>query len=223
MFAVGAVALLALILAPRTTAGPPDSASLVKDISVGPSGSSSPNAEPDRVAVGGFVYFVADDGSHGRELWKTDGTSAGTTMVSDIDDNGSDGSDPRNLAVLDGEILFSADDGDVGRELWKTDGTSAGTVLVKDIRDLGANGSSPDSLTRADDHLYFSALDGKGLGDNGRELWKTDGTEAGTVLVEDINPGSSNSSSPRELADVDGPLDKAPRCASCTPMGKTLP
>ena len=61
------------------------------------------------------------------ELWTTDGTSAGTKMVKDIDP-GADGSAPEELHAFNGDIYFSADDGSHGRELWKSDGTAGGTT-----------------------------------------------------------------------------------------------
>ena len=140
--------------------------------------------------VGGTAYFAANDGIHGNELWKTDGTEAGTVMVKDIragDD--STNSYPREFINVDGTLFFSAFDGLTGRELWKSDGTAAGTVRVKDIR-VGGGDSSPQQMSNFNGTLYFSADDGT----HGLELWKSDGTEAGTVLVKDLRqvPDSMN-------------------------------
>src|SRR5580704_11931564 len=89
--------------------------------------------------------FNADDGVDGVELWKSDGTAAGTVMVKDIDP-GSDGSFPNSLTNVNGTLYFSADDGTDGFELWKSDGTAAGTVMVKDINP-GLGDSAPWDLT----------------------------------------------------------------------------
>ena len=83
------------------------------------------------VALGNVVLFNANDGTNGRELWKSDGTAAGTVLLKDIKQNGD--SNPWYLVNVNGVIFFSADDGTHGRELWKSDGTAAGTVMVKDI------------------------------------------------------------------------------------------
>ena len=56
--------------------------------------------------------------------------------------------------------------------------------LLKDIN-AGAGGSSFFNFTSVNGTLYFRPDDGV----HGDELWKTNGTEAGTVLVKDINPG----------------------------------
>src|SRR5256885_1146923 len=49
-------------------------------LDINPMGSSSPTG---LVAIGATTYFSADDGIHGRELWKSDSTANGTTLVAD--------------------------------------------------------------------------------------------------------------------------------------------
>lgn len=132
-------------------------------------------------------FFAADDGVHGTELWKTDGTSAGTVMVKDINMDGAS-SYPAGFTELNGAVYFQATDGVTGVELWKTDGTAEGTVLVKDINTGGVQsgaGSGPQGFTLYKGELYFTA--NNGVRANGYELWKTDGTAAGTVMVKDVN------------------------------------
>ena len=84
------------------------------------------------VDVNGTLFFIADDGVNGAELWKSNGTAGGTVLVKDIR-VGTSGSSLANLTNVNGTLFFSADDGVNGLELWKSDGTASGTVLVKDI------------------------------------------------------------------------------------------
>jgi len=148
--------------------------------------------------VKGTLYFQANDPIHGKELWRSDGTSAGSVLVKDI--NPFDDSNPSNLAQLNGTLYFTANDGTSGPELWKSDGTATGTVLVKDIFS-GMSGSGPNHLTGMNGTLYFTANDGT----NGTELWKSDGTASGTVLVKDITPGMPGSD-PNFLTELNGTL-----------------
>lgn len=169
----------------------------------------------DKAALGNTVFFAATTDAGGSELWKSDGTSAGTVLVKDIypgtttdtytDDQGVEhtytypnSSGPTGLVTLGGKVYFSAYDPTHGRELWRTDGTPNGTQLVKDISP-GSSGSmygyegyeyaggSGDVFAVVGNTLYFAASDE----DHGQELWQSDGTAAGTVLVKDISPGST--------------------------------
>jgi len=162
--------------------------SLVADINKSPTSSAS--SDPQHlVSIGETLYFTADDGVNGRELWKTDGTAQGTVLVKDIQP-GNSGSSPGWLTAVGNTLFFTADDGVHGRELWRSDGTEAGTVLVKDIR-TGSTGSGAQEFTLLNSTLFFIADNGV----NGSELWKSDGTTQGTTLVKDIAVGS-NSSAP---------------------------
>ena len=138
--------------------------------------------------VSGTLLFSADDGTGGRELWRSDGTEAGTVLVADLAP-GSASSNPSFLVNANGTLFFAATNGSQGVELWRSDGTLPGTSLVADIRP-GAASSSPADLIFANGALYFTADDGI----HGRELWTSDGTALGTVIVSDIAAGPVASS-----------------------------
>ncbi|KAA6432735.1 DNRLRE domain-containing protein [Dyadobacter flavalbus] len=232
--------------------------------------------------VGNELYFSANDGVNGNELWKTDGSTAGTVLVKNINP-GAASSDPSMLRAADGQLFFVANDGTHGRELWRSGGTASSTKLVRDIRagelnsdikELTAVGSkaafvandgsgeklwqsngdvystkiladvTASRLLNVNGTLYFNGNAGSGLelfkstmvtggtsavtniakagsmplhftavngvsyftaddGIHGRELWKTDGSTAGTVLVRDAISGA-NSSNPEQITNVNG-------------------
>jgi ELWxxDGT repeat protein len=141
----------------------------------------------DLTKAGDAVYFASGDASTGRELWKTDGTPAGTGPVADLV-AGNTPSNPLFLTAVGNEVFFQAADPAAGSELWVSDGTEAGSFQVADLVP-GAGSSSPQNLTAAGGSLFFTAS----AGGAGRELWKSDGTAAGTVLVKDVNPGAASS------------------------------
>ncbi len=177
---------------------------LVKDIFPGRD-SSFPKGLTN---LNGTLIFSAYNDSTGLELWKSDGTEAGTELVKDISP-GSGSSGPEILTSIGGTVFFSASDSTHGRELWKSDGTEEGTVFVKDVN-AGSESSiryfypsNPNNWARnVESNLFFLADDGK----TGNGLWKSDGTEAGTVLVKEINSGEGPTFIYHLLASVGGEL-----------------
>ena len=90
---------------------------------------------------------------YGWSLWKSDGTTAGTVMVKDLDTS-SMVHGPESLTAVGNELFFRGYDFRNGWALWKSDGTTAGTVMVKDL-DTSSNGHGPESLTAVGNTLYF--------------------------------------------------------------------
>ncbi len=134
------------------------------------------------------VYFRANDGKHGVELWRTDGTSAGTSLVADLFPGPLNGV-PGNLAVAGGSLYFHAFTEPTGSKVFRSDGTRAGTQLLVDTFPGAPGGPSgpplPGAFTTFGERVLFAATDPQ----HGYELWRTDGTGAGTALVKDIHPG----------------------------------
>jgi ELWxxDGT repeat protein len=170
------------------TNGTPGGTFLLKDINTG-AVSSSPTLLG---AGGGFLLFTAETASEGNELWRTDGTPGGTTLVKDINP-GIPGSSvyTSDVASLGGFLYFTAQTAAEGRELWRTNGSTAGTTLVKDIVPGTGDSNYPDkySLFSTNTYLLFNARTPA----SGVELWRSDGTTAGTVLLKDINAGVDSS------------------------------
>ncbi|TGN38962.1 ELWxxDGT repeat protein [Marinobacter confluentis] len=170
------------------------------------------NAPAFLTVLDGLLYFSASTGNTvGRQLWRSDGTAQGSDIVKDFElaSNGN----VELLTALDGTLYFRADDGTSGSELWRSDGTESGTYMVRDINpealegfnpdkpENATQGSSPSNLTAFGGVLYFTASNGT----QAYELWRSDGTEGGTYMVKDIDPGA-DSSSPRGLTAFDGAL-----------------
>ncbi|MEP6465844.1 MAG: ELWxxDGT repeat protein [Parafilimonas sp.] len=140
------------------------------------------------------IYFTGDDGTGaGYGLWKSDGTVPGTMLVYGSTNNGFiPGVFGSNYAVYKNKMYFSGDDNIYGGELWVTDGTAAGTHIVINLASDGSGvygNGSPNYLQVYNNKLYFSATDDA----HGNELFKTDGTAAGTHIVKDITPGTAGS------------------------------
>jgi ELWxxDGT repeat protein len=162
---------------------------LVSDIYPGAPGSNP----ADFSEMNGFIYFSAFTVAAGRELWRTNGTLAGTTLVKDIvPGNASSNQEHQYHIFSNGNyLLFAAGPAATGVELWKSDGTDAGTNLLTDINsgNAGADSSNPNSFYPYNNMVLFTAKNSF----NGSEIWRTDGTFAGTFLLKDINPGTAGS------------------------------
>jgi ELWxxDGT repeat protein len=170
---------------------------MVKDIN--PTGSGVAFSVDQFAMIDGLFYFVADDGVHGAELWRTDGSAGNATMVADlVPGPGS----PRisKLAGARGKAFFFADDGVHGSEPWQSDGTAAGTTPIADLVP-GAGQPVVTSYRGANGAYYFTADDGV----HGPELWRTDGTPIGTILYDTI-PGPAGAAPTIFTTDASGKL-----------------
>ncbi len=171
--------------------------------------------------IGTKLYFRHFTPATGFELWSY--TEAdGASMVCDINP-GPNSSFPDNMVEFNNKLAFFSYTDALGYELYISDGTSSGTTLIKDCNPGTAHGQIYTGTTYTSggtsypylmvlnrykpivykNKLYFFASNGI----NGYELWSTDGTTAGTQMVQDINPGSGNSLFPRDYAGFfgDGP------------------
>jgi ELWxxDGT repeat protein len=162
----------------RVVGTPSDTSSVLKD-----------NFELDstvRGALGvlnGQLLFLVRNDAGGSDLWRSDGTPSGTTLVAPISPASS--AFPYGAVVVGQSLFFAATGAGNVQQLWKTDGTLAGTSKIKDV---AVGGGFPNGrIVAAGNTAYFVASEPA----TGRELWKSDGTATGTVLVRDINPGAA--------------------------------
>lgn len=149
---------------------------------VGSAGNGSSNVT-FAAQLGSRALFAADRGAgnEGHELLATDGTTGGTSPVRALFDGGP--SDPENFLLLGDQLLFVANDAQRHRGLWRSDGTSAGTVPLQTISAIDTSQVLlGDEGTIVGNVAYFTAA-ATAVGDSYRELWRTDGTQAGTFRV----------------------------------------
>ena len=186
---------LILLSASGAQAASKGGAVLVKDIRPGHSGSiqgvlpgRGGGVAPQLVNASGTLYFSADDGRRGHELWRSNGTRKGTRMVKDINPGPAGSLFQITPSSSGPPFYFFADDGVHGAELWRSDGTGVGTMMVKDLfpgpdSSLFRGGILP-SLTNIGGTLYFGFLGPPDPQNQG--LYRSDGTDAGTTLVKKI-------------------------------------
>ena len=119
------------------------------------------------------VLTGASDGVTGAELWLTDGTAAGTRLVKNIVSEERNSSNPQWIIAYNGRVLFYAV-GDDFSGMWSSDGTDGGTVPVS------AGNFFP--VTVSNGYCFFRR--------GNEELWRTDGTAAGTIELGGIDGNS---------------------------------
>jgi len=140
------------------------------------------NVAGELTDVDGTLFFTGSNGVTGVEIWKSDGTSGGTSMVKDLNP-GSPDNGAAFLTNVNGTLFFFAIT-DTASGLCKSDGTEAGTFLLKPLA-MELNQLVPGQIVNANGTAFLIASDGV----SGAELWKSDGTVGGTVLVKDVSPG----------------------------------
>lgn len=149
---------------------------------------SSPNSG---ALLGNSVLFAASDGAHTAEVWKSDGTAAGTSLVAVPPDNGQGNSpyaQPTAFTAAGGKVFFDYDDGIHGNELWVTDGINAGTKMVTDYVP-GSASSYPTNFNVVGNKLVYTAV--SQVNGYASTLFATDSTATGTVAIADIGTNLS--------------------------------
>lgn len=175
--ALGAL-LAGLLLAAPLAAEP----SLVRDFAPGTEQVwTFPDIFTSRLLADGIFYFAASDPAHGWELWRTDGTPAGTFRLTDVCPGACD-SNPSGMQLFQGEVYFAADDGVSGIELWASTGTPGNARRVRDLCP-GPCDSEPQSLETSGGRLLFIASSGTEW-----QLWSSNGSRRGTTAVRSFCP-----------------------------------
>src|SRR5262249_42251491 len=149
-----------------------------------------PNVTPSQMTVvnlgiGQRLLFGGDDGVHGREPWISDGTTGGTFMLQDVYPGGN--GNARDFTAINGIALFRSFFPAGGLTLMRTDGTPGGTTRVMGSAGEQLIGVEYLVVNPTTSVAFFAT---NTLGGNNTELWRSDGTDAGTTQVLDILPGN---------------------------------
>lgn len=178
---------------PAVSDGTINNTMILNNAYAGYNGFSSDQVTALYTKAGNNVFFKATTPGYGFEIWKTDGTIAGTNMVKDVrPGSASSLTDYPLFMVYNNIFYFKANDGTHAEELWRSDGTEVGTYMVKDIN-VGPGYSFDGQANIYQNHdnvandkcyavlngfMYFVANDGTDY-----SIWRTDGTESGTIKL----------------------------------------
>jgi ELWxxDGT repeat protein len=172
------VLFFSIFVGPASAELPTAQIALIKDINPG-----SPSSNIwTMMSASGQVFFNADDGVHGNELWVSDGTADGTHMVKDLNPSGG-----VMLLATDGKRLyFAMNDEDFAADkgyLYVTDGSSAGTILLHTF--LHMNNNEDWLLSLVQNGKFYLAWRNNGieLTETSSELWVSSGTPESTKLL----------------------------------------
>lgn len=145
----------------------------------------------DAVTLNNVSYFTANDGKHGRELWRSDGTTGGTKLVKDLV-RGARGSMPVQLHVVGNSLLFFITNKEGEVELYKTDGTGGGTQRLLNFG-VGNQFDTPDSMSTVYNEKLVFVMHRGTAQDDAVELWTSDGTADGTTMIRHMYTDSGSS------------------------------
>jgi ELWxxDGT repeat protein len=151
---------------------------LLTDINPGPASANPQWLTP----MGSRMFFVADDGRHGRELWRSDGTARGTIKLTDLDAR-----QVRDLTACRGRLYFTTVE-ENSATLWVSDGQPDGDQRLASLPGRLGYQHRPRGLTCMPGGLLFAVDDGV----HGLEPWTwTEG--AVKVELHDLMPGAKSS------------------------------
>jgi ELWxxDGT repeat protein len=155
--------------------------------------------EQPAAAFSRLYYFKRGNPGSWAEWWSTDGTAAGSVKVMDLPTLGYAAGPGR---FLGGALYFPFSDRHYGNEPWISEaGTAATTHLIANMRPDVAGSSNPGSFIAAGDQVFFIAQD-----DASTELWRSDGTSAGTRQLTSLNPPLTCCTVPSEMTAFHGAL-----------------
>ncbi len=148
------------------------------------------------VAIGSELFFVANDATHGKQLWGYTASSGAVRLTDGNDVNG--GINPQDLTAAGSTLYFAANDPALGgAELWKSGGTPANSVPVSNVK----HGCYPSDLTPVGNAVYFAGFSLSA----GAQVWKSNAS--GTQMVTDIaGPGGYPGCYPTDLTNAGGVL-----------------